>query len=432
MPRAAPVLWDVIEEHLDDASFLWDRRERALGSPLWRPAQLADRIEERLLANVDGMAIGVAVDRVLAPALEAEGAPAAAAALALLALPDGLARVLDALRSAEGARREALARALALSRRPGLERDLLAALKDPSPSLVAAALEALAFRRIDAGAALLPLLGSRAADLHLAALRAARATAQPVRAHVERACDSANPLAREAAIETGMLLGFHGAYLACQRLADSGAPGCGRALVLLAMGGDPADLPRLERALGTPGLRRAALVALGYAGRPSSMERILEWADARDAAPLVGEAFHSLTGVAVEKDLLAPPPPDEALPPLEAEDLDADLDPGVEGELPLPDAQALRQRWRKESSRFEPGQRYVAGKPFTLEALLAAFLEGSMRRRQLIGFELAVRTRRELWVETRDWASEQRRAERQQRLPSRSETKQPFSRLLQG
>ncbi len=255
MGGGAPVLWDVVEEHLDEGGFLWERWERALGTPLLRPAQVAARIEERLFANLDGLAVSSAIELILRPALGARNAGiVAAAASALLAQPEGLAPVLDALRSADGPRRDAVVRALALSRRPRLERDLLAMLRDENPSLAAAALEALAFRRIDVGSALLQLLGAQPPELQAGALRAARASSQPVRAQVERACASRVARIQEAAIETGLLLGFRSAYLACQRLADSGEPGSGLALAALAIGGDPADLPRIEGALEKPAL----------------------------------------------------------------------------------------------------------------------------------------------------------------------------------
>ena len=108
------LLWDVLEEHLDEAGFLWERWERSLVSPLLRPRQVAEGDEARLLAHVEGLTIGgsAAADGLLEPALrEGEAGEASAAALALLALPDGLARLRAALADGDPDQRETPTRA---------------------------------------------------------------------------------------------------------------------------------------------------------------------------------------------------------------------------------------------------------------------------------------------------------------------------------
>lgn len=429
MRKAAPILWEVLEEHLDDGAFLWEQRERALGSPRLRPAQVVDRIEERLLANVEGLAVAAAIDRVLLPALgEDRAGTAAVAALALLELR-GPATVLEALRGAGAPRRDALVRALALSRRPALDRELLGALGSAPLAVAAAAVDALALRRADAGTVLPRLLAERSPELRAAALRAASWSSGVDARPVEAACDDAAPAVRLAAIESGLLLGLRRAYAACQHLAASDAPEARRALLLLSMSGVPGDAPALERALDVPALRGAALVAIGHAGRPSSLERALALAASPDEGRLAGEAFSTITGIAVEGPLLAAAVEDQAPPPLEEDDLDASLDPGNEGELPAPEPQALAARWRQEAPRFDAGARYLGGRPFSPEALLAAFREGSMRRRRLLGLELAIRSRRALPVDTEGWAAEQVRAEA--RLPPpHPDAGLPFSRSM--
>ena len=66
---------DVVEEHLDDAEFLWSQWERSLVSPHHTLAEVATREEERLLANVDGLVAGGASvrARLVVPALAIPG-----------------------------------------------------------------------------------------------------------------------------------------------------------------------------------------------------------------------------------------------------------------------------------------------------------------------------------------------------------------------
>ena len=74
LPKNRLVLWDVVEEHLDEASFLSEQWERALVSPDVILDGVADGPEERLLAHLDGLAIAGAKagPRLLEPRFESE------------------------------------------------------------------------------------------------------------------------------------------------------------------------------------------------------------------------------------------------------------------------------------------------------------------------------------------------------------------------
>jgi len=350
------VLWDVLEEHLDEAGFLWQRWELALVSPQLLARQVDEGDEARLLAHVEGLAVGgsAAADGLLEAALrEGEAGEVSAAALALLARPDGLARLRAALVDGEAERREAATRALALSRGPA-ERALVALLDDGDPAVVAAALEALAFRRLDPGPILLRFLASEDAALAAPALRAAPSSSQPVRALVERAMGARDGALKRSALEAALRLGFRAALPECRRLVEAGDPCADRALAMLAQGGDPADVPRLTRAVEVKSLRASALIALGYCGRAGVVDVLLAAmeGDARSAR-LAGEAFSAITGVPIAGELVAEDR-EQADEPVsfEDEDLDLDLLPGPEAELPLPDPSAVARAWsaRKAAS----------------------------------------------------------------------------------
>jgi hypothetical protein len=89
----APILWSVVEEHLDEAGFLVERWQAARSSPLFTRKSLRTRIEQRLDAHLEGLAQGgvAAAEKLLWPALENEEL-ATAAALALLRIDASGAR----------------------------------------------------------------------------------------------------------------------------------------------------------------------------------------------------------------------------------------------------------------------------------------------------------------------------------------------------
>lgn len=435
MASRADLLWDVVEEHLADAAFLWERWERALVSPALGVGEVAEGVEERLAANLEGLAVAgaAALPRILEPALD-EGEPgeAFAAASTTLELPGGPGRVWAALARAEGERGAALIRAVALSRAIG-PGDLGPMLEDPSATVVAAGLEAFALRGEDAGAPLLRHLGSVDAAVAVPALRAACFTGQAVRGHVERAWSSRDADIRDGALEAGLRLGLRPAFLACRHIVEERDPRAQRALALLALGGDPADLPRIEKASAEPSLRAAALLALGRLGAPAGLETIVAaMKDPPPVARIAGEAFTAITGIAVQGELQAAEPQEAPLPPLEEDDLDAQLVEGPEAELPLPNGDAVAALLRTLGPGPDRLARQEGGQPATPRNLLRRFSTASMRRRGLIAIELAVRSSGSLRLETRDWALEQLRRERRDLVAFPTERLLAFSRALRS
>ena len=429
MPVEPPVLWSVVEKHLDDAGFQWTPRwERAHVSPVLRAYEVASGIEEQLAANVDALAIAAphASAKLLEPALTGdEPGEAAVAALALLGVPTGFLLVRRALTGGEG-QRTAVVRALALSDRVGLEREVEPQLREQHPAGVVAALEVFAARRLDPGAGLFAFLTSSDTEVAVAALRAARTSTQRVRSAIEHAFGVGEARVREAALETGLVLGFHSALEASRKLAASGAPSA-VALATLAMSGAVADLALVEGALSNPGLRRVALFALGFAGRSGSMEKVLESMQVPGLARGAGEAFSAITGIAIDGELVAWEGEDEQSA---EDDPSAGLLPGQDGDLPLPDASAAEARWAAVRSRFDPAVRYLDGEPFTPQRLVEAFRSASMRRRRFLALELATRSRRTRLVDTRAWARDQLVAERRDAPPMFSDAAAPLSRVL--
>ena len=406
--READILWDVVEEHLDEAAFLWTQWERALVAPGCKLKDVVRGPEERLLAHIDGLVVAgePAVGRLLVPALEGGGPEKAfAAALALLdgPAPDAAARVLARLDGAAPEVAAALTRALGLAHRKGLEEALLQATRAGGGPQKAAALSALALRRVLVPG-LAALLASRDPAILAPALAAARVGGQQNANFVEAAFASGSTAVRDAALETGLVLGIRSAWTACQRIADQKRPDAAFPLLALALSGEEGDLQRILAALGVGESRPAAVVALGYSGRVAAVEACLPLLPDEKLGRLAGEAVSAITGLEIDGEYRKKPAAEPEEPPaLDADDLDADLVPGPEAELPEPEAAAVERWWKNARARFDPKVRYLGGKPWSPEALAAAFAQGSMRRRRVLGLELAVRSKGEFDVETRGW-----------------------------
>jgi uncharacterized protein (TIGR02270 family) len=420
---AAPlVFWDLVEESLDEADFLWQRREAALDAWDQTSAQVETAIEDRLRGAVEGLCVpgAGAVERVLAPALASdEPSTVAVAAHALLAAGTlaGAAQFTTAFLRASGDRLVAMRRGLELVGESTYFAALAGSIADAPEAVHAAFLEACAFRAL-APQVELGHLSSRASPaLQRAAARLWRHAPHAVRqVWTARSFELEDGRAREIAVETGLVVGARGAWELCRELASADLHGSAAMLLPVAMIGSAKDHDIVLAALGDPRRRREALWALGFGGRRAGADACVDLlaqghADARLVA-LAGEAFCAITGLDLRASRLevAPPPrDDDDVPSFEDDDLDGDLVPAVEDRLPVPDVPGVIRWWNQHRARFASDTRYLAGRPVDVASLLAALADGSMRRRHATAFELAVRTRGGLDLQTRDFVTEQRR-----------------------
>jgi uncharacterized protein (TIGR02270 family) len=375
-------LWDVLEEHLEEAGFLWGAWERCLVAPNYTLEEVEATVEARLEAHLDGLVIGGsrAVERLLVPALESEDSEQVAAAAAALLLGGeaaGLERVVEALHELP-AQRPALVRALQCSERADVPPRMRACLADVDEAIVGAAAEVLSFLHLPLGDAIPVLLASDEPTLRGLGLRAL-IDEPPAASHaraVQAALVDPDLHVVDAAIDAGVLLAPTAAWTRIR--ARAGEPDPAQALLLLALRGEPGDRDALLAALADPSRRAAAIYALGHVGAPELVDACLEWLDDASCGPLVGETLAALTGADLEEAEVTLPPSDD----------DEPLEHTPEHDLPRPDPMRTMQWWLRQRPQFADGQRYLAGRPRTREAVLAALTHGPMRRRPALVLDL--------------------------------------------
>ncbi len=432
--------WDVLEQHLEEASFLWTQWENGLQSASYTLAEVAQGDERRLLAHLDALVVGGrrVSSRLLAPALKGDDAERVrVASFALLADGDGedTEAVLRMLAEGDEDQVQGIQRSMEVSPRETLTGSLLPLLARGEAALVQRLLDILGFRQVHPGPVLAGLLLHDAPEVKAAALRAARLwPAQVAPACVREALVSPIPRVREAAIQLGLLCGMRDVWEACQQRVQDEGPGGELARLALSMGGQDADLRRLLKLLSVPALRRDTLWALGFSGRLVVADACLEWLDVPGSAAVAAEAFCAITGLVLRGELVRKregDPPDELLP-LE-EDLDVDLMPVQDAELVRPEPAAVRSWWSRARKDFNSDTRYLAGKPFTPVRLMDALEWAPMRRRATLSLELAIRSRRGFWVETQELSHRQyRQLQGARRTLERALAMGPFAEWMRG
>jgi uncharacterized protein (TIGR02270 family) len=388
---ARPILWDIYQEHLDEAGWLWGEWEASLDAAVYSIVDVAAGSEERLLAHLDGLVLGGApvADKLLVPALAAdEPGVVTAAAWSLVQAEDGdhQDKVVEAF-AAGGPGAAAIGRALMLAPRADISR-LIPVWEPGSPALRALILDIFAARepewvrqRVQAA-----LLSGKLA-LVLAGLRAVRRFRDEVfKDHVQLSMQLDDPAGLRAALSAGLCLRLPVTWDVCRMAAEGKGEACWVPLALLASSPDPDHRAFVRARVADAEVAVDALWALGFSGDVEAADLLVASLD--KAGAVSGEALSAITGVTVEGRLRKPGqshgPDDEEVgiddpaPVIRPEDA-----------LPEPEVEAMRSWWAGTRDRFKPGVRYLYGQPRSPETLRAALLSAPTWRRDLFALELA-------------------------------------------
>ena len=375
-PHKTPdfILWDIVEEHLDEAEFLFDRWNRALFQPIFNLAELAKTFEPRLFAHVDALLIGgpEIARSVLLPALLSAETPARAtvAALTLLADTDSawVDPVIHSMLQAKAPFQDALVRALILSDFPSLDAAVLRYFRaNPENAYI---LQILVGRGVDPGSFL--------------------------RVPLESRDPSVVAIARHAVQRFGRREFY---YLGGINSRTGSPPPC----------------HELEAKLHSPETVEPALWNLGFCGTieagdlcvtylSHSNERIrklaaasLAWIGGFNPA---GSQFHLSAKDVVEKESVT-------LPDFEDDDLAANLELDGVDSLSPPNADAIAHWWQQNRDHMTEHRRCLLGRPFYPETVAFALREGPLWRRHQLAVELCARTDGRKHVSTDAFSSRQ-------------------------
>lgn len=440
--RSERILWSVLEEHFEDAQYLFLGWEDALDRSDTSLRELAAGPERRFAAHVRGLVHGgmPVVERILFPAIRADGAEEAfderaqraTAALSILAqrVPGTERLIAAATEELVPESAAHLHRALQLWDAPGSDRALWEASLRTDASSWPAWLRTFAIRGQPADENMVNfcLRGDQASVLAALAVVPDMAASVGDRVHdvLSYFLSSNVSQVRVAALRAGLQVGSHRAWNLCREWFQSPAvpPGI---IELIAVVGTAEDHQALIKSVVDGHISEARVWALGFSGRPYAAHLCMQLLRHRDEriVRLAFEAFCAITGLPSDNPQVAVPelrPGDRDLAEPDGEfaaeeaardaaleaDAAADLDPGVR-RLPLPKPEAVEAWWADVQGRFDPGRRFLSGRPASPEVVRAVYLDGPSRRRHLLGYEMTLRSRSRVQPSTRAFAPRQLR-----------------------
>lgn len=385
----------VVEQHAEDAAFLWLLRDRAVSAPHIRLANLVE-LDGRIDAHIDGLHVAAEQGWTACTDALAHAEPGELFAASVLAFGSGDAGRVDAVLDAAASK-------------PLLPRAVVSALGWLEPRLAGGAIEALlqsssplrkriglagaAVHRLNPGAVLdatlqeatNPLLTSRAlraiGELGLTEMRSS------VCAHLQSADDDI----RFAAAWSAGLLGERAAVPVLGQFVAAGGAYAEKACTvgLKCLTGREAYQAHDELASHQE-LGRLAITAAGVIGDPALVDWLLAQMQVPALARLAGEAFSTVTGADLAHPALAGQPPEGFDAGPTDDPLDENVAPDPDEYLPWPDPDKARDWWYDYRGEFRAGSRYLLGNPVEVPWLFEVLATGMQRQRTAAAVELAL------------------------------------------
>ncbi|MFN2563839.1 MAG: TIGR02270 family protein [Gemmatimonadaceae bacterium] len=411
MPRCFP---EVVEQHAEEAAFLWLLRDQATHAPNYDLDDLAE-LDERLDAHLDGLRVagtqGWDACRRQLEWREAGEVFAAACVALRTRIGRRLGHVLDVATECPELARGFVA-ALGWFPHADVEATVSALLDSRDSVARWIGIAASAVHRHDPGAALTAAAGD--AD-PLVRGRAFRAAAELGRRDLLPLCKEdgrgAAPDSHFCSSWSAALLGDVGATTALCEIAAGGGPVAERACDLAARRMNSDDASAWRRSLAdTEGGRRLAITAARAQGEPAAVPWLIELMVDESLARHAGEAFCFITGAHLNTEGLSARRPAgfESGPTDDPDDPDVAMDP--DEHLPWPRQDAVNAWWSQHRYRFAPGTRYLMGRPITTDTLRDVLARGTQRQRAGAAVELVLLHPGQPLFEVRARADRQQRA----------------------
>jgi uncharacterized protein (TIGR02270 family) len=385
----------ILEQHAEEAAFLWLLRDAAAGAPHYSLQDLA-KLDLRLESHLDGLRIaGPHAWAILKESL-AIGEPGEVFAAAAIAFDSGEAKRTD-IALETGTATPELSRGLVsaigwlpLKKADRLIKILLASASNARRRVGVAG---AAIRRLDFEKAFQEGVRDRDPLLRARSLRAIAELGMirhsPLFAGFLNVADPGVGYA--AAWGLALLTGDPAAVAALQAFAAHPGRQAREALVLAARRMTPTAVAtwRDNFAMRPETLRQAVIVA-GASGDPGAVPWLLDRLAEPAIARVAGEALSMITGVDLAyQDLDAKKPEGFESGPND-DPADESVMPDPDDDLPWPHPGLIRAWWDAQKSRFRPGKRHLLGKEITSASAREILRSGRQRQRAAAALELAI------------------------------------------
>jgi uncharacterized protein (TIGR02270 family) len=385
----------VLEQHAEEAGFLWLIRDKSVSEPHYTLADLT-HLDCRLLAHTDGLHIaGEAGWEVCKRALLADetGEVFTTAVLAIESGRDShIQMVFDANRTSLESSR-GLISALGWLPCTQSEKYIITLISASSPVLRRVGIAANAIHRKDPGHALEDVVSDGDFVLRARALRAVGELGRmDLLAAVHRNLASEDDKCRFCAAWSAAILGDMDAVDVLKAIAGQNLPEREEAAAAAFRRMDISAARKWQTELTQNNDSvRLAIIGAGAIGDPTSIPWLIDQMQTPTLARVAGESFTMVAGVDIAYEDLEEERPEgfESGPTEDPEDENVEMDP--DENLPWPNPEMIQKWWSNHRSNFQNGTRYLIGKPISEEWLQQVLRIGRQRQRAAAALELVLK-----------------------------------------
>jgi len=406
MNQTHSVIPHIIDQHAEEAAFLWLLRHNAVYAPHYNLKDLA-KLDGRVEAHIDGLRIAGDYGWeacCLNLEFKERGEVFTAAILALEG--NHIDRINKVYQVAEEAPETltGLISAFGWVEPHLLQGKVSGLLVSKNPLWRQVGIAACAIHRVDPGKYLDQAIQDDNPQLKARALRAAgelgRVDLKP--ALLEQVKNQ-NPVAGFWAAWSVVLLGGRGKALSSlQTKIMEGSDFSLKAMQPVLRVLNLQEVKELLKVLVQNGDRtREAIIGAGISGDPSYMPWLIKQMEVPGLAKIAGESFSFISGVDIAYDDLEGELPKSFVtgPTENPEDEEVAMD--TDEDLPCPDLLLIDRWWKEHQESFKPGVRYLLGKPVNELQCQHILKTGKQRQRQAAALEFALIQPKQPLFETR-------------------------------
>lgn len=390
----ASLIEDIVEQHFDDASFLWSQRDAAVMSSLYTLEDM-EELDGRVEAHLDGLRVAGEFGWELCENGLDDDDPGTLFTAAIMAFESGNKDRFDLVIEKSALSRSLFRAAVSAlgwlnpnSFRPVI-RDLVGAERGHDQCL---GIAACGVRRIDPRVYLKKAIESPNQFLRLNAFKAAGVLKRmDLLPELKESFGHESPAFRFEACRAALLMGEMSAMEAFSPFATTENQFTVPALDIALRLTDPQTaLKWLKAHSSHPEQRRLALMCTGIAGDPRYIPMLIRQMTGPALARSAGAAFSMITGVVLGEAGLEGEQPEEhvEIPDDDPDNEEVGLDP--DEDLPWPDAEKVEQWWSNNQDIFPAGKRYLAGHPVTERNCMKVLTEGNQLQRHAAALEITL------------------------------------------
>ena len=390
----AVIIKPIIEQHAEEAAFLWLLRNAAVHEPHYSLKDLAE-LDNRLEAHLDGLRIaGEAAWKICQKALSIEEPGEVFVAALFVFEGDNGQRVDEVISIAEKSPDtwQALVSAIAWLSDKHYQRWDRAMWNARAPAYQHLALARCIAHRHDPGQYLAQSLNDSDPVYKAHTLRAVgelkRFDLLPL---LQQQFSSEDDACRFWAAWSAVLLGYSEALDILKTFATPSSRFCEHAIhIILRRMSLPVAINWLKSFSQIAEAKRLTVLGAGIIGDPLYIPWLVNLMRVPELARVAGESFSMMTGLDLAYENLEGEWPEgfEAGPTENPEDEDVDMD--IDEDLPWPDPVLVEGWWQNNAAYFPSGQRYLVGQPITVEHCQKILSSGFQRQRKAAALELAL------------------------------------------